>query len=499
MRFLHVNIILSVICALLCVSISAQEKREVRLYGDAPQYAGFNVNVDTYADYITHLAKTLVTLRIDNNGHFDEVFELDDVAYVYVDLGALRATAFLRPGVDYQIVMPPFIARTDADRFNPFFIPEEVELGIANEMDAFNESMRNYNSAFGDTFHVEAVQLVRTHNRAVADSLIAHFDAIAEAQNCDDAFFRKYVFYRDASIYAMPRLRSVRNVTKSYFAGRNVEFAVPSYWEAFDLIYKDFLTDYVRSRGGRQLASTMTNPRFSFVDLRSALLTDSLYSDTIFCETLLLKSLYDGAYSGRFSESRVDSLLVNAYLSASCQATKNLARNILAKRNHLKPGTLAPDFTLLDTKGNEVSLSNYRGKFVYLGFFHTQNYQCLKDFPGLSGMEKKYRRDVVVVGIMTDEESDKLDLFFDKRRMEWKVVSFTAQQSVVLDYQISSLPAYYLIDPDGLIALANAPGPDENIEKVIADQMLKYRRSKMKETPDGVRDIYDIVRDVQYK
>ncbi len=502
MKFLNL-LILFTLCA---ITTSAQV---VRLHGTATQYAGLNINLETNADYITHLSRTLVTILIDDNGNFDESFNIDRITYAYFNIGAIRAGIYLSPDADYEIVMPPYIPKADADRFNPFFIPEEVELGIVsnNNNHNLNESLRNYNSAFDDAYHVEAVNIVRTHNRVAADSLITNFDSVAKSQNCQSDFFDNYVFYRDAQISALPRLRATRAITRDFFRGRNIEFANPAYWEAFDLVYRDFLPEYIRSKAGRELLGVMQQPAFTFDQMRDALMQDTLFNstasdhelNTLFCETLLLKSIYDGSYSGKYSDTKIDSLLVGAYLSTTSQEIRNIARNILEKRNHLKPGTLAPDFTLLDTKGNEVKLSSYRGRFVYLGFFHTQNYQCLKDFPALSGVEKKYKGDVVVVGIMTDEDADKLDDFFDKRKMEWKALSFTAQQSVVIDYQISSVPAYYLIDPDGKIAIANAPGPDESVEVVIADQMQKYNHNRMNKSNDNVRTIYDIVRDIQLK
>ncbi len=54
--------------------------------------------------------------------------------------------------------------------------------------------------------------------------------------------------------------------------------------------------------------------------------------------------------------------------SASPQAQQ--AQQPVAPQTHLKVGDLAPDFTLRDTEGKEVKLSEYRGKkSVVLAFY----------------------------------------------------------------------------------------------------------------------------------
>jgi cytochrome oxidase Cu insertion factor (SCO1/SenC/PrrC family) len=66
-------------------------------------------------------------------------------------------------------------------------------------------------------------------------------------------------------------------------------------------------------------------------------------------------------------------------LSLSLQEDTGQARlspeiKALLQKNNLRPAqyqTPAPDFTLYDLDGNKVSLSQFRGKTVLLGFFTT--------------------------------------------------------------------------------------------------------------------------------
>ena len=54
-------------------------------------------------------------------------------------------------------------------------------------------------------------------------------------------------------------------------------------------------------------------------------------------------------------------------------------------------GQLAPNFTLTDYHGNQVSLSDFRGKVVYLDFWATWCQPCLDQMPVLHRLYAKYK------------------------------------------------------------------------------------------------------------
>jgi peroxiredoxin len=68
----------------------------------------------------------------------------------------------------------------------------------------------------------------------------------------------------------------------------------------------------------------------------------------------------------------------------------------------------APDFTLKGMKGENVTLSSYRGKVVVLNFWTKTCGPCLEEMPELVDLTKilKSRDDVVVLAVSTDEGPD---------------------------------------------------------------------------------------------
>ena len=98
----------------------------VRLHGVAEDYSGYHIEIYRYADYITRMRELIGVVMVDSVGAFDYTFESDNVEYVFLDLSSYRAHVFTEPGTDYEVALPPFRPRPDADRFNPFYQPEDI-------------------------------------------------------------------------------------------------------------------------------------------------------------------------------------------------------------------------------------------------------------------------------------------------------------------------------------------------------------------------------------
>ena len=60
----------------------------------------------------------------------------------------------------------------------------------------------------------------------------------------------------------------------------------------------------------------------------------------------------------------------------------------------------APDFTLSDMHGNEVSLSDFKGNIVIINFWATWCGPCRFEIPDLIDLQEKYNGDLVVLSLI---------------------------------------------------------------------------------------------------
>jgi cytochrome c-type biogenesis protein len=83
-------------------------------------------------------------------------------------------------------------------------------------------------------------------------------------------------------------------------------------------------------------------------------------------------------------------------------------------------GIPAPDFTLKDLSGKDVSLADYKGKVVLVNFWATWCTPCLGEIPDLIQMQQKYGpKGFVVLGLAMDEEGKSVVApWVDKQRFD---------------------------------------------------------------------------------
>lgn len=129
----------------------------------------------------------------------------------------------------------------------------------------------------------------------------------------------------------------------------------------------------------------------------------------------------------------------------------------------------AIDFTLVDQYGNEHTLSEYKGKVVFLNFWATWCPPCRAEMPDIEELYHEYgenQEDVIILGISSPKtaenpytkEVDKKGViqFLDERHITFPIL-FDETGSVFYDYEIYSLPTSYFIDKEGNI-YGYAPG-----------------------------------------
>jgi peroxiredoxin len=113
----------------------------------------------------------------------------------------------------------------------------------------------------------------------------------------------------------------------------------------------------------------------------------------------------------------------------------------------------APTFTLKDSTGKELRLTDYRGKVVLLNFWATWCGPCKADIPWFAEFQKKYESTgLVVLGVSMDEDGWKVVRpYVDKMHMTYRVL--LGDESVAAKYGgIESLPLTLMIDREGRIA-----------------------------------------------
>jgi peroxiredoxin len=112
---------------------------------------------------------------------------------------------------------------------------------------------------------------------------------------------------------------------------------------------------------------------------------------------------------------------------------------------------VAPDFSLPQLNGQQLHLSDYRGKLVLLDFWATWCDPCREEIPHFVELQNKYRdHGLQIVGISMDDGPEPVRDFYQHFKMNYPVVMGDATTGELYG-GVLGLPMAFLIDRDGRI------------------------------------------------
>lgn len=138
----------------------------------------------------------------------------------------------------------------------------------------------------------------------------------------------------------------------------------------------------------------------------------------------------------------------------------------------------APAFTLTDINGNKVSLSDFKGKVVYLDIWATWCPPCMAEMAYSKPLKAKYKdsTDIVFLNISVDADQNKWKKTVAKKKIAGVNLNSVKglDANILSNYRADYIPKYVLIDRQGNIYEFDAKRPsDEGIEDDFGRLLLE--------------------------
>ncbi len=147
-----------------------------------------------------------------------------------------------------------------------------------------------------------------------------------------------------------------------------------------------------------------------------------------------------------------------------------LSKAVAIKRKKAK-GAPAIEFDFTTMEGQQMKLSDLKGKVVYIDFWASWCGPCMRELPATKKVKEHFKdKDVVFLNVSIDDDMAAWKKAIEKNNITgihtcepggWK--SRIAQL-----YGVNSVPSYFLIDRNGKFASENTPRPSET-EQLIKE------------------------------
>lgn len=130
-------------------------------------------------------------------------------------------------------------------------------------------------------------------------------------------------------------------------------------------------------------------------------------------------------------------------------------------------GHEAPEITGLDTLGQPVRLSDFRGKYVLVDFWNSYCHWCREETPYLLKVLDRFKdQNFTILGVSSDRITDKWTEAIHQDKSYWNHLMLEKGDKIMDRYCIKGIPHIILVGPDGVILEKELRG--DEISAIIA-------------------------------
>lgn len=132
-------------------------------------------------------------------------------------------------------------------------------------------------------------------------------------------------------------------------------------------------------------------------------------------------------------------------------------------------GQAAPDFTLKDITGKQVSLSSAKNNVVCLQFWATWCPYCIREVPRFKKLHEKFSGKglkILSINIAANDPLPRVVAYQQKTQLPYPIL-YDSRQEVSRRFLVTGVPVSIIIDRRGVIQHRGYQLPD-NVEQLIA-------------------------------
>ncbi len=428
----------------------------------------------TYLNEYINNDRVVLPIEPDESGSFALALDFDEAVYGTLRAGRTNIPLFLEPGDDLRIegnaaeLLETIVFSGRGGQANAFLVACQKEL----------------EPRIGERFVAEQSRtLGPTHFSLLLDSVVVQKMAFLSDWEQDADFSEVFVhFYESQVLYdkyqkllSYPLLRQRLDQLEEPPVMPEGYYDFLQSDDIFDAsrlnspAYVDFLMQYITHY--QQVMGYPSDEEVSINKLHYDLASEALpgasgeYVQAVYVSREL-----------NYGDLETANAMYEDFMANSREASfkEALSDNYEAIKR-LDPGNPAPDFTMTDINGAEISLHDFRGKVVYLDFWASWCGPCMREMPYFRELKERMagEEDLVFLYISIDTDEQAWRTTVERNQITGVHLNTPGRErGVPVLYNVKWIPSFFIIGRDGNIFDNRPPKPsDPGIDEAILEAL----------------------------
>ena len=425
---------------------------ETVIQGSIKGFDSKTIKIGVYKDYITN-EKEWLNEQIITDGNFKLSINLDEIKQVILRIEDKETSLFAEVGQVYNVTLSFDEEANRGQAFNKFLnlsfpFPKATEL---------NQQIKSFNKAYQDFFEQNYAKMMYKGANKETEAFLTSWRKKAESKEL--AFLKNYI------IYALANLENIRggsNVTleNTFVKGQPILYHHKEYMNFFTQFYQEDFDQLTIKSGSQKMMKALMFEESLDRTLEELNILKNFESAEL-TELYLLYGLFEVYHKKVINQESSQKILQQIAKKGQNQGNKEIAGNILKALERYGKSMEALNFTLFDANGQEHSLTDYKGKQVYLSFWSNTSIPSLRELKVMQKLHAEYGEKVHFVSINLDDDPAINKSVAQTNNYTWDFLHFGGDYELREAYQITTVPTYFLINEQGGISKAFAEGPIE--------------------------------------
>lgn len=443
------------------------------LTGQRADWADKTVEVWYYADYISTVKQTVAEVVLSDSGQLRVPVVLDEPRQIFVESGGLEGSLFVMPGKAYQLKLPAYRQMSKVDSLNPFYQPFKFFFGLENShATELNHLIAEFDLVYNDYLVTNFRQIRSKRHSSNVDSMVVFLDSLFR-KGTKNEFFKDYKQYKIAQLLHIAYLHDNNYVIRDYYLDQPVLYTNPAYFDLFNKLFDNYIEKYASTADGQDIAFNVVRAKSYRRSMRTLANNLALRNDTL-RELVLIKGLNDALYKNTFPKSSLYQTLDSVRLQTKVPRHRKIVERIIKKTQKLQEGYPPPAFRISMADTLSFSFPQKSDRFILLNFINIESFAVQKILPQLKQLSDKHEEVLKIVSINVGSSYKQARKYFDMHQYDWLLLNGNKQVEILDEYNVKAYPSYFLLNPEGKLAMNPTPGPDGYFEWYFF-KILKHR------------------------